>query len=99
MLSFFSQTNTDKITLLPSQIPFYHLIVEFALVLFIIKILMSKSTGSPGDETPLTEKEMEVNLKLAVRILIKLLLLNSFCLHFVGFLLLQYPDFENIVLQ
>ncbi|KAL5251397.1 hypothetical protein ACHWQZ_G016937 [Mnemiopsis leidyi] len=41
------------------EIPFYHLIVELALVLFIIKILMSKSTGSPGDETPLTEKEMQ----------------------------------------
>ena len=43
----------------PPQIPFYHLIVEIALVLFIIKILMSKSTGSPGEESPLTEKEIE----------------------------------------
>ncbi|XP_063687766.1 serine palmitoyltransferase 1-like [Bolinopsis microptera] len=41
------------------EIPFYHLIVEIGLVLFILKILMSKSTGSPADETPLTEKEME----------------------------------------
>eukprot|EP00116_Pleurobrachia_bachei_P006459 sb/3466721/ len=41
------------------ELPFYHLIVEIALVLFIIKILMSKSTGSPGEESPLTEREIE----------------------------------------
>jgi hypothetical protein len=56
-------TKTSVKPLLP-QIPFYHLIVELALVLFILKILMSKSTGSPGDETPLTEKEMEVKCTL-----------------------------------
>ena len=41
------------------QIPFYHLIVEIILVLFILKILLSKSTGSPDDKQPLTEKEKE----------------------------------------
>lgn len=41
------------------EIPFYHLLVEIALILLIIKILMSKSTASPGDEAPLTEPEIE----------------------------------------
>ena len=41
------------------EMPFYHLIVEIALILFIIKILMSKSTGAPEDEPPLTEAEIE----------------------------------------
>ena len=33
--------------------------MEIALILLIIKILMSKSTASPGDEAPLTEPEIE----------------------------------------